>query len=81
MNSQSFQNLLMKIKSHLIFQSFGNKPQALVKLQLAIFLWRIGSKNEIFSIYSQYDILEDTVYLYYKRVMLAIFLLKCELVI
>ncbi len=52
MDSQSFQNLLMKIKSHLIFQSSGNKPQAPVELQLAIFLRRIGSKDEIFSICS-----------------------------
>ncbi len=37
MDSQSFQNLLMKIKSHLIFQLSDNKPQALVELQLAIF--------------------------------------------
>jgi hypothetical protein len=80
MDSQSFQNLLIKIRSHLIFQSTGNKQQAPVELQLAIFLRRIGSKDEIFSICSQYGISEGTVYLYCKRVMIAIFSLKCELV-
>ena len=81
MDSQSFQNLLMKIKSHLIFQSSDNKLQAPVELQLAIFLWRIGSKDEIFSICLRYGISKGTVYLYCERVMLAIFSLKCELVI
>jgi hypothetical protein len=80
MDSQSFQNLLIKIRSHLIFQSTGNKQQAPVELQLAIFLRRIGSKDEIFSICSRYGISEGTVYLYCKRVMIAIFSLKCELV-
>src|ERR1043165_8265974 len=80
MDSQSFQNLLIKIRSHLIFQSTGNKQQAPVELQLAIFLRRIGSKDEIFSICSRYGISEGTVYLYCKRVMIVIFSLKCELV-
>lgn len=80
MDSQSFQNLIKKIETHLIFQSSGNKQQAPVELQLAIFLRRIGSKDEIFSICSRFGIAEGTVYLYCKRVMLAILSLKDSLV-
>jgi hypothetical protein len=80
MDSWSFQHLILKIESHSIFQSTGNKPQAPVELQLSIFLRRIGSKDEIFGICSRYGISEGTVYLYCKRVMIAIFSLKHELV-
>ncbi|UZO24818.1 uncharacterized protein OCT59_017112 [Rhizophagus irregularis] len=68
-------NLITNIESHSIFQSTGNRQQVPVELQLAIFLRR-GSKDEIFSIRSHYGISEGTVYLYCKRVMLAILLLK-----
>jgi len=81
MDSQSFQDLIKKIETHSIFQSSGNKQQAPVELQLAIFLRRIGSKDEIFSICSRFGISEGTVYLYCKRVMLAILLLKDSLVV
>jgi hypothetical protein len=81
MDSQSFQTLITNIETHLIFQSTGNKQQAPVELQLAIFLRRVGSKDEIFNICSRYGISEGTVYLYCKRVMLAIFSLKRSLVI
>jgi len=81
MDSQSFQNLITNIEIHSIFQSTGNKQQAPVELQLAIFLRRVGSKDEIFSICSRYGISEGTVYLYCKRVMLAILSLKSSLVI
>src|SRR5436190_20751620 len=81
MDSQSFQNLITNIETHSIFQSTGNKQQAPVELQLAIFLRRVGSKDEIFSICSRYGISEGTVYLYCKRVMLAILSLKSSLVI
>ncbi|GBB99566.1 hypothetical protein RclHR1_35610001 [Rhizophagus clarus] len=37
MDSQSFQNLATKIGTYSIFQSTGNKQQASVELQLAIF--------------------------------------------
>src|SRR5437763_13317496 len=37
MDSQSFQNLITNIEAHSIFQSTGNKKQAPVELQLAIF--------------------------------------------
>ena len=81
MDSQSFQNLILKFESHSIFQPTGNKPQAPVELQLAIFLQKIGSKDEIFGICSRYGISEGTVYLYCKRVMIAILSLKHELII
>lgn len=80
MDSCSFQSLLIKIKSHSVFQPTGTKPQAPVELQLAIFLRRIGSKDEIFGICSRYGIAEGTVYLYCKRVMIAILSLKHELI-
>ena len=81
MDSQSFQSFIKKIETHSIFQSSGNKQQAPVELQLAIFLHRIGSKDEIFSICSRFGISEGTVYLYCKRVMLAMLSLKDSLVI
>src|SRR5256885_9790819 len=81
MDSQSFQNIILKIESHSIFQPTGNKPQAPVELQLAIFLRKIGSKDEIFGICSRYGISEGAVYLYCKRVMIAILSLKHELII
>jgi hypothetical protein len=81
MDPQSFQNLITKIKTHSIFQPSGNKQQAPVELQLGIFLRRIGSKDEIFSICSRFGISEGTVYLYCKRIMLAILSLKNSLVI
>jgi hypothetical protein len=81
MDPQSFQNLITTIKTHSIFQSTGNKKQAPIELQLAIFLRRIGSKDEIFGICSRFGISEGTVYLYCKRVMLAILSLKNSLVI
>ncbi|CAB4438252.1 unnamed protein product [Rhizophagus irregularis] len=43
-----------------------------VEFQLAVFLRRLGSKEDIFSIYSRYGIAEGTVILYCKRVMKAI---------
>jgi hypothetical protein len=80
MDSQSFQNFLIKIQSHPIFQPTSNNQQAPVELQLAVFLRRVGSKDEIFGICSRYGISEGTVYLYCKRVMTAILSLKSELV-
>ncbi len=41
---------------------------------------RVGSKDEIFGICSRYGISEGTVYIYCKRVMIAILSLKNELV-
>jgi hypothetical protein len=81
MDPQSFQNLITTIETHSIFQSTGNKKQAPIELQLAIFLRRIGSKDEIFGICSRFGISEGTVYLYCKRVMLAILSLKNSLVV
>src|SRR5437764_14957245 len=81
MDSLHFQNLILKIELHSIFQPTGNKPQAPVELQLAIFLRKIGSKDEIFGICSRYGISEGAVYLYCKRDMIAILSLKHELII
>src|SRR5438045_9515064 len=81
MDSQNFQNLITNIEAHSIFQLTGNKKQAPVELQLAIFLRRVGSKDEIFGICSRYGISEGTVYLYCKRVMAAILSLKHELIV
>ena len=81
MDPQSFQNLTTKIGTHSIFQSTGNKQQAPVELQLAIFLRRVGSKDEIFGICSRFGISEGTVYLFCKRVMSTILSLKSSLII
>ncbi|GBC48126.2 putative nuclease HARBI1 [Rhizophagus irregularis DAOM 181602=DAOM 197198] len=57
-----------------------NHSQAPVELQLAIFLRRISSKEDIFGLCSRFGIAEETIYLYCKRVMIAIFSLKKTLV-
>ncbi|GES78453.1 putative nuclease HARBI1 [Rhizophagus clarus] len=59
MDPQSFQNLATKIGTHSIFQSTGNKQQIPVELQLAIFLCRVGSKDEIFGIVDHNGIFID----------------------
>jgi hypothetical protein len=43
-------------------------------LQLAFLLRRIGSKEDIFGLYARFGIAKETIYLYCKRVMIAIFL-------
>src|SRR3989337_2212983 len=47
---QQFNKLVQILQNDTIFQSKGNKPQAPVELQLAIFLRRLGSKDDILSI-------------------------------
>ncbi|CAI2171053.1 3234_t:CDS:2 [Funneliformis geosporum] len=79
--AKSQECLINNIEIHTVFQSTGNKQQAPVELQLAIFLRRVGSKDDIFSICSRYGISEGTVYLYCKRIMLAILSLKSSLVV
>ncbi len=71
MEQQQF-NKLVQILHDTIFQSKGNKPQAPVELQLAIFLRRLGSKDEIFSICSRFGVSEGTVILYINHVIKAI---------
>ncbi|CAB5364010.1 unnamed protein product [Rhizophagus irregularis] len=80
MNSINFQKLVSLLITHPIFQNNSNHSQAPVELQLAIFLRRIGSKEDIFGLCSRFGIAEGTVYLYCKRVMIAIFSLKKTLV-
>ncbi|GES94479.1 putative nuclease HARBI1 [Rhizophagus clarus] len=90
---QNIENLLLTlfIKSSQVFEDSDDDEDILVIWNLvfimllnlkhgAIFLRRVGSKNEIFGICSRYDILEGTVYLCCKRVMIAILSLKNELV-
>jgi hypothetical protein len=80
MNSDNFQKLVSMLVYHPIFQNNSNNLQSPVELQLAIFLRRIGSKENIFEICSRFGIAEGTVYLFCKRVMIAIFSLKRTLV-
>ena len=72
MLSENFKSLVNLIKNHSIFQNNSPKQQAPVELQLAVFLRRLGSRNDIFSICSNYGIAEGTVILFCKRVMKAI---------
>src|SRR5687767_2583210 len=69
---ESFKILVNLLNTHSIFQSNNMKQQAPVELQLAVFLRRLGSKEDVFSLCSHYGIAEGTVILYCKRVMKAI---------
>ena len=69
---ENFKSLVSLIKNHSIFQSSGSKQQVPVELQLAVFIRRLGSRNDIFSICSNFGIAEGTVILFEKRVMKAI---------
>ncbi|PKY63331.1 hypothetical protein RhiirA4_334989, partial [Rhizophagus irregularis] len=76
MDSLNFQKLVLTLSTHQIFHNNSCHLQAPVEFQLAIFLRRIGSKENIFEICSRFGIAEGTVYLYCKRVMIAILSLK-----
>ncbi|GET52907.1 putative nuclease HARBI1 [Rhizophagus irregularis DAOM 181602=DAOM 197198] len=67
MNSINFQKLVSLLITHPIFQNNRNHLQASVELQLAIFLRRIGSKEDIFGLCSRFGITKETIYLYCKR--------------
>ena len=67
-----FKQLANLICSHPIFSSQGNKPQACVEFQLAVFLCRLGSTGSLFEICSRFGIGEGTVIFYTKRVIQAI---------
>jgi len=69
---ENFKSLVNLIKNHSIFHNNSSKQQASVELQLAVFLRRLGSRSDIFSICSNYGISEGTVILFCKRVMMAI---------
>jgi hypothetical protein len=67
-----FQQLADLIRDHPVFLPQGNKPQACVEFQLAIFLCRLGSSGSLFEHCSRFGIGEGTVILYTKRVIQAI---------
>ena len=54
MFSESFKVLVNLLNTHPIFQSNNVKQQAPIELQLAVFLRRVESKENIFSLYSCY---------------------------
>ena len=80
MEKQQFNKLVQILQNDTIFQSKGNKPQAPVELQLAIFLRRLGSKDDILSICSRFGVSEGTVILYVNRVIEAIRNKKSEFI-
>ncbi|CAB5195638.1 unnamed protein product [Rhizophagus irregularis] len=45
MHPHSFQQLANLIQSHHVFSSQGNKPQACIEFQLAVFLCQLGSST------------------------------------
>ncbi|CAI2193429.1 8551_t:CDS:1, partial [Funneliformis geosporum] len=57
---EHFKTLVNLISDHENFQTKGQKKQAPVKLQLAVFLHKIGGKSNIFEICSQFGIAERT---------------------
>ena len=56
MTSENFKILVNLISDHEIFQIKGQRKQAPVELQLAVFLHRIGGKSNIFEICSRFGI-------------------------
>ncbi|PKC54274.1 hypothetical protein RhiirA1_330302, partial [Rhizophagus irregularis] len=75
-----FNKLVQVLQNNTVFQNKGNKPQAPVEFQLVIFLRRLGSKDDILSIYSRFGICEGTVILYINHVIKAIRNKKLEFV-
>jgi len=63
---ENFKALVSLLSSHPIFQSNNVNQQAPVELQLAVFLRKLESKDNVFSICSHYGIAEGTVLLYCK---------------
>ncbi|PKY57721.1 hypothetical protein RhiirA4_510641 [Rhizophagus irregularis] len=80
MERQQFNKLVQVLQNDTVFQNKGNKLQAPVEFQLVIFLRRLGSKDDILSIYSQFGICEGTVILYINHVIKAIRNKKLEFV-
>ena len=64
MPPKHFKTLVNLISDYKIFQTKGQKKQASVKLQLAVFLYRIRGKSNIFEICLQFEIATGTVILY-----------------
>ncbi|CAG8655352.1 4276_t:CDS:2, partial [Paraglomus occultum] len=80
LSRHSFTLVVAHIKNNNVFISEGNKQQAPVELQLAVFLRRLGTMEDIFSIGSQFGIAEGTVILYSKQVMKALCHLQAKFV-
>ncbi|CAG8620323.1 14025_t:CDS:2, partial [Rhizophagus irregularis] len=57
---ENFKLLVNLIKNHSVFQSNNSKQQLFVELQFAVFIRRLGSRNDIFSICSNFRIAEGT---------------------
>jgi hypothetical protein len=77
---ENFKLLVNLIKNHSIFQNNNSKQQSPVELQLAVFIRRLGLRNDIFSICSNFGIAEGTVILFCKRVIKAIISYKTSYV-
>ncbi|CAB5135540.1 unnamed protein product [Rhizophagus irregularis] len=60
MHPHNFQQLANLIRSHHVFSSQGNKPQACVEFQLAVFFCRLGSTGSLFEVCSRFGIGEGT---------------------
>ena len=80
MEKQHFIKLVQVLQNNTIFQSEGNKPQVPVELQLAIFLRRLGSKDDIVSICSWFEVSESTIILYVNRIIKVIRNKKSEFI-
>ncbi|CAB4444815.1 unnamed protein product [Rhizophagus irregularis] len=70
---ESFKMLVNLLNTHSIFQSNNVKQQAPVKLQLVVFLKRLGSKEDVFSLCLRYEIAESTMILYCRELVHARF--------
>src|SRR5436305_1423801 len=80
MERQQFNKLVQVLQNNTVFQNKGNKPQAPVEFQLVIFLRHLGSKDDILSICSQFEICEGTVILYINCIIKTIRNKKLEFV-
>lgn len=80
MERQHFNKLVQVLQDDPVLQNKGKKPQAPIELQLAIFLKRLGSKDDILSICSRFGISEGTVILYVNRLIKAIRNKKSEFI-
>ncbi|CAG8798132.1 16985_t:CDS:1, partial [Cetraspora pellucida] len=77
----SFWMIVNKIRNHSIFKNIPQNTQNPVEKQLAIVLYRLGSKVTIWNIYSKFGISEDTVPLFIFRVVEALKSLKKDTII
>jgi hypothetical protein len=83
MNRESFEALLAAIEEHPIFQNPTVNQQTPVRYQLAVFLYRLGSKGQgdtQLHTATAVGIGEGTVRLYTNRVLIAILALKGKMI-